>query len=478
MIKRLLHPLLLRRDERWPALIVLLLSTALNALFILRLNPLFRQPGLGPYKAVLEHEFHLSGYDPYTYWCVSDWDYYYNVVRHPLLAWMVWPIAQLNSLLGILLGINCVQFLMAVILVICTVYSFVFLYRILLKVIGVGRADALLLSAFFFSMAYIMLSAIVPDHFTPSMMLLLLTLYLSGRILITGRQLQAWQWGLLLFTTAGITLTNGAKVVLAFVATIWAGAKRPYPWRQWRLKAIAAIALPSAVLIGAAAWQQQTITLPRQQSSEAMQQRKAEQEEQRIASLPAEEQKKERARQARRQKVLLLQAKKSGKPMAEEGLLRWTDVSTSRWKSLYENMMGESILFHQRHFLEDTLVGRPVFVLYIHWWAYAVEATVAAMFLLGIWKGRRNPFLWLSLSMFGIDLFVHLLLGFGLNEIHIMAPHWLFVVPIAVAFAFLRSQGATRWTLRSLTVLLTALLLVCNSCQLVTFLLKPIKTIL
>jgi len=471
-MKQLLQHFRLRRDERWPALIVALLSLVLNTLFVLRLNPLFLQPGLGPYKQAMEREFHLAGYDPYTYWTVSEWDYYYNSVRHPLLAWMMWPVSMLNKGLEALLGVNCTQFLMALVLTLCTVYSFLFLLRIMREVVGLCRPDALLLAAFFFSMAYIMLSPIVPDHFTLSMTLLLFTLLVAGCAMTTGRSPSPWQWALLYFVTAGVTLTNGVKVVLAMLADV---ANR---WRQLTaasmVKAVVAVLLPTAILIATAWWQQTTIAQPRQQSHKAMLQRKAEQERQRIAALPEEQQKMELARQARRQRVLDLQAAKTGKPVTDEGLLRWTDVSTSRWQSLYENMFGESILFHQEHFLEDTLVGRPVFVAYQHRWAYAIEAAVVLLFLMGVWWGRHSRFLWLGLGVFGIDLTVHLLLGFGLNEIHIMAPHWLFVVPIAAAYVFAHARGRMLTVLRCTVVALTGLLCVCNGYQLVNFLLTPV----
>lgn len=479
MPMHLLRLFRLRRDEYWPAFVVALLSAALNVLFVLRLNPFFRQPGLGPYKNAIQHGFQLAGYDPYTYWGLSEWDYYYDVVRHPLLNWMAWPMAMLNSGLSRLLGVNCVQFIVAVLLTCCSVYSFLFLFRILREAVGVGRGDALLLSAFFFSMAYILLSVIVPDHFTPSMMLLMCTLYVACHAVTTGRQLTPWQWTLLFLITAGVTLSNGPKVLLAllFVSGAlhvrslhgWWPALRPY---------MVPLALSLVLLLGVAVWQRTNVVIPREESQKALRQRQAEQEEQRILSLPVEQQKVERNRQARRQRVLRLQAEKSGQPVSEKGLLRWTDVTTSRWKSLYENMFGESILFHQKHFLEDTLVQRPVFVPYVHRWAYGIEVVIVLLFLLGIWMGRRQWLLWLALGMFACDLFLHLVLGFGLNEIHIMAPHWLFVVPVALAFAFAHSRGPWLWLLRVAVAFLAMLLFVCNSYQLVTFLLTPVPVVL
>ena len=62
--------------------------------------------------------------------------------------------------------------------------------------------------------------------------------------------------------------------------------------------------------------------------------------------------------------------------MEDYGFLKWTDISTSRWQSVYENLFGESLQFHRQHFLEDTLVGRPVFVKYDTVFNYIVEAVV------------------------------------------------------------------------------------------------------
>ena len=153
----------------------LVVIVALNSLFIRRLHELFMQPGFGPYWKVFERELHLAGYDPYTYLTVTDWDVIYEVYRHPLLAFLVWPFYQLNEGLTWLTGVNCVQYVVALPLIFCSLYSYLFLYRIHREVVGLGQWDATLLTAFGFSMAYILLSVIVPDHFTISMFLILMT---------------------------------------------------------------------------------------------------------------------------------------------------------------------------------------------------------------------------------------------------------------------------------------------------------------
>ena len=169
----------IKPEERWQSTIALMVIIALNAMFIFRMHELFMQPGFGPYWKAFEHELHLSGYDPLTYLGVTNWDVVYQVYRHPLLSFMIWPLWVINEGLTWLLGVNCVQYLVAAFLILCTYYSYIFLYRIHREVIELERKDATLLTAYFFSMAYILMAAIVPDHFTISMFLLLITLYIS-----------------------------------------------------------------------------------------------------------------------------------------------------------------------------------------------------------------------------------------------------------------------------------------------------------
>ena len=145
-------------EERLQALVALVLIVVLNGLFIWRMHDLFMQPGFGPYWKVFERELHLSGYDPLTYLTVTDWDVIYQVYRHPLLAFMMWPLHQLNAGLTWLFGVNCVQYLVASLLIACSFYSYIFLYRIHREVVGLERFDATLLTAYCFSFAYILLS--------------------------------------------------------------------------------------------------------------------------------------------------------------------------------------------------------------------------------------------------------------------------------------------------------------------------------
>lgn len=280
-------------EERMQAAVALMVIVALNALFIWRLHELFLQPGFGPYWKAFEHELHLSGYDPYTYLTVTDWDVVYEPHRHPLLAFLIWPLWLLNQGLTWLTGVNCVQYVVALPVIFCSFYSYIFLYRIHREVVGLHRDDATLLTICGFAMAYLLLSVIVPDHFTVSMFLLLLMLYLSGICIRRRRELRWWQSALLFILTAGITLSNGVKV---FLATLFVSLKP-------RLLPLAkAFIVPAALLWGVAVWQHHAFVEPREQAREAVKQRKAEAVKAQVARMtPTSGRTSRRSRRAARQ---------------------------------------------------------------------------------------------------------------------------------------------------------------------------------
>ena len=195
----------------------------------------------------------------------------------------------------------------------------------------------------------------------------------------------------------------------------------------------------------------------------------------RVAQMSPEERANFEAKKAKREKYKQLQAAKSGKPMENEGFLKWTDISTSRWQTTYDNLFGESLQFHQDYLLEDVLVHRPVFVPYRLKVSEVVEAIILLLAVVGIWCGRKSRFLWLCLSCFAFDMFIHIVLGFGINEIYIMTPHWAYMLPVAVAFLF--KCVKSRW-LRLGVLLLTLYLFIYNGYILTDFLLSPIRTVL
>ena len=60
------------------------------------------------------------------------------------------------------------------------------------------------------------------------------------------------------------------------------------------------------------------------------------------------------------------------------------------------------------------------------------------------------------------DMALHMGLGFGINEVYIMTPHWAVIVPIALAYLLQASTRKQRLWLRTIILALTVYLLIHN----------------
>lgn len=422
------------------------------------------------YRTAIFKAFHISGFDPYSYLVLSEWYPDYNIYRHPLLAFFMWLPAQLNAALHLLTGVNFATVIMGCILVACAYTTFIYMVKLLHRVVGTTEGDAWLLTSMLFSFGYIMVTVSVPDHFCLSMMMLTLVLYLSGKEIKEGRPMPRWQAIALFFFTAGISLNNGIKV---FLSNLFVNGKRF--WHPVNL--LLTVILPAALIWGFARWEWKTYERPRyvarqEAKAKTRAKKKAKIYQQAAAQLRTTDsaliKRKAKAMLAHSDSVYQARINKRasiahmGRPMAHGEFSQWTDITTPRGWSLIENVCGEPIQLHTDHLLGDVLVNRPVIVHYSYAFNYVVEALVLLLFLAGVWAGRRSRFLWLALSFMAFDIVIHVVLGFGLNEAYIMSAHWLIVVPIAVAYLLrgLRSRGLA--VFRILILLLVAYLVIYN----------------
>ena len=476
MLKRLFGIFRIQAEERLAALIALIAFTALNALNVVKYWNSFSVAGLGFSKII--KTWHISGFDPITYSVLSNWSIGYNIYRHPLLPYFVWPFSKINEGLMWLTDVNWALIITAIILIFCAFYSFIFLSRICWEIIGTKRGEAYILSTLAFSFDYIMLSTMVPDHFGPSMFCLILTLYLSGLKLQRGRALNWWQTIVMFFFTAGISFNNGPKIFLAALVTrrkrffkpgfliiaiilpaglMWWGARQSYShfvWPEWKARQDRiALALDRRTdKVFNQVWEREKLIWRGKDSAIITSRQQVIKDSIRKNLI---EKKAERRRQT-------TTYKHSGKPIADGEFSRWTDISTSRWDVAVESLFGEGIMLHEDYLLGDVLVNRPIIVRYKNWGNYIVEGILVFLFFAGVWVGRKSLFLWTCLSFFLMDMLLHMGLGFGINEIYIMSPHYLFVMPIAMGFLIKRLTQQRRRQLVTLLSIITCYLTIWN----------------
>lgn len=474
-MKKIFDIFKIKKEERWLALGIFLALAILNGVVIARYAGTFTLITDDYYKNFIRH-FCVSGFDPLTYWVLSDWNAAYNVYRHPLLAFYMYIPYLINMGLMKLTGYNCALFIAVIIQMFCGFYATLFLQRIFREVLELDKAASSILTLLFFSFGYVMVTCIVPDHFVISMLLLILALYVSGRRIKHNHPLKIWQTVVYFVLTAGTSLNNGLKI---FFSALFVNRKRFFRPKYLLL----AVILPAALLWGFCRWEYRTFVWPVEMTRKEMKVKKAAEKkarQERMAQLkqikdsltkdsiqrglkiitPEEIAQKakndsiQKAKQLARNEARKKRGPKQGAPIMKGEFMNWTDATSSRTLSIVENLMGESIQLHQDYVLQDELRHRPMFVNYRYAFNYIVEALIIILFLAGIWAGRKSRYLWLVMSYFGLDMLLHIGLGFGLNEVYIMSGHWIYALPIAIGF-LLKETRHQRYSLCLKSLLLT-----------------------
>jgi len=160
------------------------------------------------------------------------------------------------------------------------------------------------------------------------------------------------------------------------------------------------------------------------------------------------------------------------KHAGDTGLLNLIDLKTPRIPAIVENLFGESFQLHEAHLLEDVHESRPEIVSYCYRYHYIIEAVIVLLFLAGIVCGIRYRFFLMLLSWMGFDVFLNIILGFGINEVYIMAANWLFIVPLSVAYLLKRLPVHYAYGLRVLLVCLAVYLWIYNGGLLVGYMIR------
>lgn len=429
----------IKKEERIPSLIALLVFVLLNGLFFYKYSNLFLQAHHVSYWQLFAKTYHVSGFDAWSYIFMSNGKLYFEIPRHPLFAVILYPFYLINKELIAAGDTNYAMIFMAILLIVSAYYSLIFIYRVFREIIEVGKKDSLLLSAMLYSFGMVMVSMLVPDHFCWSLFLLTMTLYLAGKAMKEKKQLSAWTIGILSFLTGGVTLSNIAKT---YLAAWFVNGKKVFAWKN-----MVAMILPAILLVGTAYLIYTEIREPQFHTDKKIE-------------IKAHAKDTLQAHKDSIHHAWVLAH--TGEPMKKEGFWKWTDMSTSRSDALIHNMMGESIQLHDSYLLDDMCVNRPTVVKYNYVFNYIIEGIVALLFILGIIVAVRHRFFLMALSWLALDICIHFVMGFGLNEMYIMACHWIFIIPISIAY-LLKSLTPSRQTIvRGITLLLTLYLWVWN----------------
>ena len=440
-----------KKEERWLAFAMLAVFVTFNAMVIASHYHVYTMEAHGGFWSVFTKNFRMSGYDCWSWITVSGGRIHFVTSRHPLYLTFLYPLYLLNDWLIQNVGYNFAVYFMAVIIVFSAFYAVLFMYRVFREVLELRRKDARLLTVLLFSFGHVLIPTMVPDHFVISLMLLSLTLYITGKKMKKGQLLTAWQSLVLTFFTAGMATSNGVKTLLAGLFT---NGKKVFTCKFISI----GVVLPLLLLLGIQQSQYYLLEVPQQAVVRHIESETLKKNPQKVL-----EHKKQRDEWQRTH---------LGQPVGDGVITKLMDVSTPRVPTIVENFFGESIQLHQRSLLKDVSWERPIFVEYNWSVNYIIEAFIVLLFIVGIVFSYKQRFFKMLLAWFACDLTLHLILGFAVTEVYIMTSGWAFIIPIS--YGYLLKRLSMKWLklMRVALIMLTVYLWIYNAGQTVYYLMS------
>ena len=440
-----------KKEERWLAFAMLAVFVTFNAMVIASHYHVYTMEAHGGFWSVFTKNFRMSGYDCWSWITVSGGRIHFVTSRHPLYLTFLYPLYLLNDWLIQNVGYNFAVYFMAVIIVFSAFYAVLFMYRVFREVLELRRKDARILTLLLFSFGHVLIPTMVPDHFVISLMLLSLTLYITGKKMKKGQLLTAWQSLVLTFFTAGMATSNGVKTLLAGLFT---NGKKVFTCKFISI----GVVLPLLLLLGIQQSQYYLLEVPQQAVVRHIESETLKKNPQKVL-----EHKKQRDEWQRTH---------LGQPVGDGVITKLMDVSTPRVPTIVENFFGESIQLHQRSLLKDVSWERPIFVEYNWSLNYIIEAFVVLLFIVGIVFSYKQRFFKMLLAWFACDLTLHLILGFAVTEVYIMTSGWAFIIPIS--YGYLLKRLSMKWLklMRVALIMLTIYLWIYNAGQTVYYLMS------
>lgn len=440
-----------KKEERWLAFAMLAVFVTFNAMVIASHYHLYTMDAHGGFWSIFTKNFRMSGYDCWSWITVSGGRIHFVTSRHPLYLTFLYPLYLLNDWLIQNVGYNFAVYFMAVIIVFSAFYAVLFMYRVFREVLELRRKDARILTLLLFSFGHVLIPTMVPDHFVISLMLLSLTLYITGKKMKKGQLLTAWQSLVLTFFTAGMATSNGVKTLLAGLFT---NGKKIFTVKFISI----GVVLPLFLLLGIQQSQYYLLEVPQQAVVSHIESETLKKNPQKVL-----EHKKQRDEWQRTH---------LGQPVGDGVITKLMDVSTPRIPTIVENFFGESIQLHQRSLLKDVSWERPIFVEYNWSLNYIIEAFIVLLFIVGIVFSYKQRFFKMLLAWFACDLTLHLILGFAVTEVYIMTSGWAFIIPIS--YGYLLKRLSMKWLklMRVALIMLTIYLWIYNAGQTVYYLMS------
>ncbi len=327
------------------------------------------------YNSILSNITYI-GYDPKAYFSkFSELKYFHPYAgkfRHPFVSVIFLPFTIIFWLIGVLFSEPVKIFSMMLLFNLITATIVLVLYKYFVSVIKIQKRIAFLLCLLYISFGHIMLLISFPEIFQISVLGLLILVYITTDNQLNGVKVSLLTNIFLFCFITGTTVSNGMKCVVAqlFQKASYKSKFRSICWSGGICFGIIVV----SILCSTAVYFYFNKSLP-----------------------------------------------------DNEPILKYLQPLTTN--NVFHKFLFEPILFHDYSNF-TSLIQTEIYYSSNYHLSIVIGFFIALLVCIFLCL-KESPVL-LLLSFFGIDILIHIICKFGINEAHIYSPHWLFIIPLLI----------------------------------------------
>lgn len=338
----------------------------------------------------------------------------------------------------------------------------ILLKRILEDYVGLNSFESVLLSVLFGFMAYVLLMSFTPDHFAFSQFFLILYIFLWTKRESSG--LHKSSLFLPYIVVCGITITNGIKILLSLLF---------FKGRFLRYLFFTIIILFATVCIprilnsnviystnpGESAYLAKEYVNSVNNKHFYFDEKEIEGKYNKINFSDCE-----KSRNEALETLVVSEKNIEGNKVINKiksiywGYLYWVKGNVSKYSAFIYNMFGESVLLHKNSINKESVS----FGSYSSTFVNIVNYVFIIMVFCGIVVGCKERLMKLLAIFLSVDFLLHIIVGYGINEVYIFSPHYLFIFIISIGYLIKKTTGYWTSFVLLLTLLVSAVCMVHN----------------
>ena len=300
-------------------------------------------------------------------------------IRHPFLPLFLFPVSIISIFLKIISGKWALHVLFLFLFYnLVAAFSYTLIYKYCSTLLKIEKVRSFLICLLFSLFGHSLILSFSPESFPLSMLGLLIMIYMTSDFILNKREIPLASNIIMFCFISGVTVTNSVKCGIAQLFQIGKSLRQ----RMIIILKSGLICLCLCIL---------SISI-----------------------------------------TYIIQILLYGKWMMGSNTTDF--ISSIHGVDIFQEFFCEPLLFH--HYCDFFTMESVKPLLYLSSFAKITVALFYGIILFSLLLHIKEKIVLLLLSMFSVDILIHMVFGFGIHDSYIYCQHWFFICPLLIAFTY------------------------------------------